>query len=68
MRTGLTIAALSVAVALAACSRTLDPPTPGGTGAGDACDDHERCEHAAVQRPAGLRRERRRGGTGEHDL
>ncbi len=27
MRTGLTIAALSVAVALAACSRTLDPPT-----------------------------------------
>ena len=28
MRTGLTIAVLAVAVALAACTRTLDPPTP----------------------------------------
>ncbi len=28
MRTGLTIAALAVAIALAACTRTLDPPTP----------------------------------------
>ncbi|MDE0343587.1 MAG: transferrin-binding protein-like solute binding protein [Deltaproteobacteria bacterium] len=28
MKTGLTIAVLAVAVALAACTRTLDPPTP----------------------------------------
>ncbi|MDE0390648.1 MAG: transferrin-binding protein-like solute binding protein [Rhodospirillales bacterium] len=28
MRTGLTIAALAVAMALVACTRTLDPPTP----------------------------------------
>ena len=28
MRTGLTIAVLAGAVALAACTRTLDPPTP----------------------------------------
>ena len=28
MRTGLTIAALAVSIALAACTRTLDPPTP----------------------------------------
>ena len=39
MRTGLTIAALSVAVALAACSRTLDPPT---------AEEQARETHAAI--------------------
>ena len=39
MRTGLTIAALAVAIALAACTRTLDPPTP---------EEQARETHAAI--------------------
>ena len=39
MRTGFTIAALAVSIALAACSRTLDPPTP---------EEQARETHAAI--------------------
>ena len=68
MRTGFTIAALAVSIALAACSRTLDPPTP---------EEQARETHAAIvsgantllyRRPSGLFRDRRRSGAGEDDL
>ena len=39
MRTGLTIAALAVSIALVACTRTLDPPTP---------EEQARETHAAI--------------------
>ena len=45
MRTGLTIAALGVAIALAACTRTLDPPT---------ADEEARETHAGIVSEANI--------------
>ena len=39
MRTGFTVAALALSIALAACTRTLDPPTP---------EEQARESHAAI--------------------
>ena len=58
MRTGLTIAALAATIALAACSRTLDPPT---------AEEQARETHATIVSGANtlLRGDRRRAKRGE---